>query len=190
MEWIEYSHPALLNSMLYTALSPFLWTIIARFEFHTKGISKMFFGHKRAAVGLFGAIIFTLNLVRGFAFHEAIENEPQMDIDSFALDVASYAFIIIGQFFVAASFYRLGIVGTYYGDYFGIALFDGPLKCFPFSVCNDPMYWGSTGTFFGYALLGRSPAGIFLTGWVAICYMIAVALESQMLQVIYPKKIE
>ena len=49
------------------------------------------------------------------------------------------------------SMYALGVTGTYLGDYFGI-LMDDMVTGFPFNVVPDPMYVGSTISFFAVAL--------------------------------------
>ena len=38
------------------------------------------------------------------------------------------------------------------GDYFGI-LMDEPVTGFPFSLTENPMYWGSSATYLGLALM-------------------------------------
>lgn len=58
---------------------------------------------------------------------------------------------IIGQTLVLASTYRLGITGTFLGDYFGI-LMDKRVEGFPFNVLENPMYSGSTLCFIASAL--------------------------------------
>lgn len=58
---------------------------------------------------------------------------------------------IPGQTFVLTSTYRLGITGTFLGDYFGI-LMDHRVEGFPFTVVRDPMYVGSTMCFAATAL--------------------------------------
>jgi hypothetical protein len=45
----------------------------------------------------------------------------------------------LGQLFVLSSFYRLGITGTFLGDYCGI-LMDERVTGFPFNVLDNPMY--------------------------------------------------
>lgn len=47
--------------------------------------------------------------------------------------------------------FRLGITGTYLGDYFGI-LMKERVTGFPFNVTDDPMYNGGSLLFLGYAL--------------------------------------
>lgn len=59
--------------------------------------------------------------------------------------------IAAGHVLVLSSIYKLGIIGTYLGDYFGI-LHPHKIVSFPFTVSSDPMYDGSTMIFAGYAL--------------------------------------
>lgn len=59
--------------------------------------------------------------------------------------------VAVGNVLVLSSMYRLGIAGTYLGDYFGITMRDR-VACFPFNVMEHPMYGGSSMIFFGYAL--------------------------------------
>ncbi len=82
----------------------------------------------------------------------ALEAQPTLDIlgrDEFRL-VALLSFII-GTILVLSSMYALGITGTYLGDYSGI-LMDKKVETFPFNVTDNPMYYGSTLSFFGTAL--------------------------------------
>uniref|UniRef100_A0A8C3D0G1 phosphatidyl-N-methylethanolamine N-methyltransferase n=1 Tax=Cairina moschata TaxID=8855 RepID=A0A8C3D0G1_CAIMO len=62
------------------------------------------------------------------------------------------------------------------GDYFGI-LMEAKVTSFPFSVLDNPMYWGSTAVYLGWSLMHASPAGLLLTAVVAISYTIAVLYE-------------
>lgn len=62
------------------------------------------------------------------------------------------------------------------GDYFGI-LMKERVTGFPFNVCDNPMYVGSTCTFLATALWYKSPAGVLLTGVVYIVYKIALSFE-------------
>lgn len=64
------------------------------------------------------------------------------------LSVALYA---VGLTLVASSYWRLGITGTYLGDYFGI-LMQERVVGFPFNVTNNPMYNGSVMLFVAHAL--------------------------------------
>lgn len=59
---------------------------------------------------------------------------------------------------------------------------------FPFNVCDAPMYYGSTMSFLGTALLYGKPAGILLTGWVLVVYLIALQYENPFTAAIYEKR--
>jgi len=88
------------------------------------------------------------------------------------LQYSAYALIALGAVLVAAAYYRLGIVGTYLGDYFGI-LMSERVTGFPFNVMEDPMYNGSTMIYLGDALLAKSVAGVLLSLVVYITYEVA-----------------
>lgn len=75
-----------------------------------------------------------------------------------------------------SSMYKLGVTGTYLGDYFGI-LMKSRVTSFPFNVMDNPMYNGSTMVFLGTALWYRSLAGVFLSVFVWILYQIALLFE-------------
>lgn len=82
----------------------------------------------------------------------------------------------MGNTLVLSSYYRLGLTGTFLGDYFGI-LMDEPVTGFPFNVTGAPMYWGSTMSFLGSAILYGRPAGAILTGLVFVVYWCALHFE-------------
>jgi phosphatidylethanolamine/phosphatidyl-N-methylethanolamine N-methyltransferase len=99
----------------------------------------------------------------------------------------AYALIASGNVLVISSTWALGITGTFLGDYFGI-LMDHIVTGFPFNVTDAPMYWGSTCSFLGTALLYGKPAGILLTTWVWLVYKIALAFENPFTAEIYAKR--
>ena len=72
--------------------------------------------------------------------------------------------------------WALGVTGTYLGDYFGI-LMNHKVEGFPFNVTGAPMYWGSTCSFLGWALVTGKLAGVLLTAEVFTAYLIALRLE-------------
>lgn len=82
--------------------------------------------------------------------------------------------------------WALGITGTYLGDYFGI-LMDDMVTGFPFNITDAPMYYGSTMSFLGTAILFGKPAGILLTAEVFIVYLIALRFEDPFTASIYAK---
>lgn len=72
--------------------------------------------------------------------------------------------------------YALGITGTYLGDYFGI-LMPTRVTSFPFNITDAPMYYGSTMSFLGTAVLYGRPAGVFLAAEVLVVYLVALHFE-------------
>ena len=72
--------------------------------------------------------------------------------------------------------WALGLTGTYLGDYFGI-LMDHRVTSFPFNLTGAPMYYGSTMSFLGTAMLYGKPAGILLTSEVLMVYLVALSFE-------------
>lgn len=74
------------------------------------------------------------------------------------------------------STWALGVTGTFLGDYFGI-LMDHRVEGFPFNVLRDPMYVGSTMCFAATALWFESPAGLLITLYVYIVYIVALRFE-------------
>ncbi|MCJ1328260.1 Phosphatidyl-N-methylethanolamine N-methyltransferase [Thelotrema lepadinum] len=83
--------------------------------------------------------------------------------------------------------WALGITGTYLGDYFGI-LMDDIVTTFPFNVTDAPMYYGSTMSFLGTAILYGKPAGILLTAEILVVYLVALSFEDPFTAGIYAKR--
>lgn len=72
--------------------------------------------------------------------------------------------------------WALGVTGTYLGDYFGI-LMDRVVTSFPFNVSEAPMYYGSTMSFLGVAIIYGKVAGVLLTVEVLGVYLVALRYE-------------
>ncbi len=99
----------------------------------------------------------------------------------------AYGLIASGNVLVLSSMWALGVTGTYLGDYFGI-LMDHRVTSFPFNVTDAPMYYGSTFSFLGTAILFGKPAGILLTAEVLLCYLVALKFEDPFTGEIYAKR--
>ena len=54
---------------------------------------------------------------------------------------------------------------------------DHRVEGFPFNVLTDPMYVGSAMTFVGTSLWYESPAGLLISVYVYIAYVIALRFE-------------
>ena len=112
-----------------------------------------------------------------FSYERALRAQPAHPLLQHpAVHLASYGLFLSGNVLVLSSMWALGLTGTYLGDYFGI-LMDAPVTSFPFNVTAAPMYHGSTLSFLGTALWSGKPAGLVLTGLVAVAYAVARTYE-------------
>jgi phosphatidylethanolamine/phosphatidyl-N-methylethanolamine N-methyltransferase len=156
MAWeaIDFGKASLWLAVFTVVLSPLYWTIVARNELHNRTLTT-FFGTKELGCTVFSLSVFVLGLIRDYAFNLAIKDQPRGP-EAFSLMALpefvafSYICTTIGSIFVGFSMYELGIHGTYYGDHFGIFKPQRVIQ-FPFNVCNNPMYIGSSMCFLGTA---------------------------------------
>lgn len=112
---------------------------------------------------------------RYIRYHNALADQPTHPIfDQYTVKISAALLFITGNVLVLSSMWALGVTGTYLGktskyffinflarfffliffgvgDYFGI-LMKERVTGFPFNVCDNPMYVGSTCTFLATAL--------------------------------------
>jgi methylene-fatty-acyl-phospholipid synthase len=118
----------------------------------------------------------------------ALSEQPSHPaLTSLYAQAAGYTLLVVGNVLVVSSTWRLGITGTFLGDYFGI-LMDEMVTGFPFNVTSAPMYWGSTMNFLGTALVYGKPAGLLLTAGVYLVYVVALRFEDPFTAGIYAKR--
>ena len=157
-------------------------------EYRTKFLTRIFGGNRQAACYALAATIFSLGLLRDFLYERALRDQPSHPaLEGPLVNYAAYALLAVGNLFVISSTWQLGITGTFLGDYFGI-LMDGIVTGFPFNITNAPMYYGSTMSFLGTALLYGKPAGILITLHVLVVYLIAIQFENPFTAGIYAKR--
>lgn len=161
---------------LGVAASPTIWNIVARNEYRNHTMERMFGGKQKGCYAL-AAWIFFSSLVRDHLFHKAVTANAHLVLTQDAgakkaLQVAGITSAAGGLVLVMSAYYRLGITGTYLGDYFGILMKERVVS-FPFSHFSDPMYLGSFLTFLGISLRENSAVGVGLSLWVKIVYDIS-----------------
>jgi phosphatidylethanolamine N-methyltransferase len=173
---------SILCSMAATAALPTWWNIVAQNEYKRHTMEKIFGKYPGAYV--LAALIFTFSLGRDWVFQYALRENSEWKIiqenpeDAFQTKFIESAFyggaalIAVGGFLVITSFLRLGVTGTYLGDYFGI-LMKARVTAFPFSHFDNPMYTGATMSFLGASLMANCVAGVFLTAWVFTVYNVS-----------------
>lgn len=121
--------------------------------------------------------IFLLGIFRDYLYEQALQEQPSIkDLDTLPVKVAAGVLFAAGNILVLSSMWALGVTGTYLGDYFGI-LMEDRVTSFPFNVTNNPMYYGSALSFLGTALWFAKPAGILVSGFVLMMYLIALRFE-------------
>jgi len=186
---INFNDPHLYYTCIIIILCPLIWNIIARLchIFIPKNTSKS----KRYIICYLLMIwIFSFSSYRDYLIRKIIQDQPKLIISeeyTKIIGLISIGLFILGQIFVLSSFYKLGITGTFLGDYCGI-LMDAPVTTFPFNILNNPMYIGSTLSFLALALYYISPVGILLTIEIYIVYQIALLFEESYTKWIYKQK--
>ena len=136
--------------------------------------------------------IFSFSSYRDYLIRQTIQQQPKLLVSGYyasTLPLLSILIFLLGQVFVLSSFYKLGITGTFLGDYCGI-LMSAPVTTFPFNVLNNPMYVGSTLSFLAMALYYSSPVGVLLAIEVYLVYQIAQLFEEPYTTRIYAQKNE
>ncbi|KAI4107984.1 MAG: hypothetical protein L6R37_001266 [Teloschistes peruensis] len=174
---MDFSQRSLYISALSIAFNPTFWNIVARREYHHKTLTHLFNNRSQLACYALALTIFSLGLFRDALFERALRHQPTHPLLTQPLvPYVAYTLLALGNILVLSSTWALGITGTYLGDYFGI-LMDEPVTRFPFNITGAPMYYGSTMSFVGTALLYGRPAGLVLAGEVLVVYLVALSYE-------------
>ncbi|KAI8385035.1 phospholipid methyltransferase-domain-containing protein [Radiomyces spectabilis] len=188
MTYIDASQPSLYISLASILFNPIFWNIAARSEYRSKILTKLAGGNPRLGCYGLAITIFSLGIIRDYLYKTALEHQPTSALLlSAPAQLLAAALFLTGNVLVLSSMWALGVTGTYLGDYFGI-LMDHRVTGFPFNVCDNPMYIGSTLSFLATALWYGSPAGLFLTNVVFILYKIALRYEEPFTAMIYSKR--
>lgn len=157
-------------------------------EYHNKILTRLFRGKAQTACYFLAATIFSLGIIRDLLYERALRHQPSHPLlDTAEASYIGYALLAFGNVLVLSSTWQLGITGTFLGDYFGI-LMDDIITGFPFNVTDAPMYYGSTISFLGSALVYGKPAGLLLTGVVLVVYLVALRFENPFTAGIYAKR--
>ncbi|CAK1546594.1 unnamed protein product [Leptosia nina] len=181
---IDFCEATYKVSLFFVLLNPVFWNIVSRLEYYTHLLTKIT-NNPKVGCYVLAVTIFSLCLIRSHYFVEAMAKQSSSEIlNNDFVKLFGIILMILGQILVVMSTYQLGIIGTYCGDYFGI-LMKKRVTEFPFNICNNPMYRGSTMSFLGYALLHAKPAGILTAYCVHMVYEIAIKVEEPFTMKIY-----
>ncbi|XP_045382813.1 phosphatidylethanolamine N-methyltransferase isoform X2 [Lemur catta] len=155
--YVDPSDSSFVAAILAIAFNPLYWNVVARWEHRTRKLSRAFHSPHLACYALGGSILL-LNLLRSHCFTQAMLHQPLAEgLDHPAAYGLGLALLGLGSMFVLSSFFALGFTGTFLGDYFGI-LKEARVTTFPFNILDNPMYWGSTANYLGWAI-ARQPHG-------------------------------
>lgn len=182
MRLIDLYQVDLWISVLSIVFNPIFWNIVARKEHSSRFLTNLFGGDPYRACYFLGAVIFFIGILRDHLYQRALLSQPTHDF----LDrpILARALFGLGSTLVGSSMWKLGVTGTYLGDYFGI-LMDEMVVGFPFNLTQSPMYDGSTLCFLASALHFKSPAGVLLTSLVYLVYQLALRFEDPFTSAIY-----
>lgn len=178
-----FDHHILL-AVVCILFSPLYWNVMARWEYNTRILSRTCRSPKLACIVL-AVTIFLLGVYRHWRFYDAMKSQARsLLMQQNGVLWTGHCLVLCGIMLVATSYWALGFYGTFLGDYFGI-LMPAKVTGFPFSVMNNPMYWGSTLNFLGASLVRASPAGILMSLLVAVVYKVAISYEEPFTNRIY-----
>lgn len=184
--YIVFNDWEFLSSLFMIIICPVTWNLVARWEFHTKIFSKLA-GDNRLAADIFAHILIEMGILRNYLFSRVIRHHTHFEVEgTLSMIVTAIALLMVGSGFALnfMAYYRLGIHGIYYADYFDV-LFPEMVTAFPYNVMNNPLYVGSTLLFVGNALFFRTPSGLLLGAVAWIMYKFASILENPMTELIY-----
>ncbi|KAJ7987686.1 hypothetical protein DPEC_G00329050 [Dallia pectoralis] len=186
-KYIDVYEPRFCVAVLAIIFNPFFWNVVARWEYRTRGLTRLFGGPYLACYSL-ATLIILLNVYRSHSMTVAMRAQARWEmLASSEVFYVGVAFVTIGSILVVTSFLALGFTGTFLGDYFGI-LMQEKVTGFPFNVTENPMYWGSTANYLGLALMNASPVGLVLTAVVVISYKVAIFFEGPFTEEIYRQR--
>ncbi|KAI8341552.1 phospholipid methyltransferase-domain-containing protein [Blakeslea trispora] len=186
--YIDFSQPSLWFAVAHILFNPIFWNTAARTEYRKKTLTKLAGGNPYLGTYGLAATIFTLGITRDYLYHQALANQPTHPFfEQEIVKISAFLLFITGNTLVLSSMWALGVTGTYLGDYFGI-LMKERVTGFPFNVCDNPMYIGSTCTFLATALWYQSPAGVAMTALVYVVYKVALTFEEPFTAMIYANK--
>ncbi|KAF8509120.1 phospholipid methyltransferase [Hysterangium stoloniferum] len=185
---VDWNQRSLYLSLASITFNPTWWNIVAQNEHKNRTITRILGGNPRLGCYLLAIAIFGLGIFRDSLYSRALLDQPTYSLLPAPYNkVVPIALFIIGQTLVITSTWALGITGTFLGDYFGI-LMDHRVEGFPFNVVENPMYIGSTLCFIGGALWYEKPAGLLISAYVYIVYVIALRFEGPFTSMIYANR--
>jgi methylene-fatty-acyl-phospholipid synthase len=188
---IDWNDPLVWLAAAHITFNPLYWNLSARLEYKTKAFSRVF-GSAKVGCYVLAITTFLIGLSRNFVVVVAVTRQLSLEAHLGETTVSMMKIvgtlcIIVGLTLAISSMVRLGVTGTYLGDYFGM-LKSSRVTEFPYNIVNNPMYVGSTIAFLGLAVRAISPIGFLLTVYIWLVYNIALFFEEPFTAKIYSSK--
>ncbi|CAH1800184.1 unnamed protein product [Owenia fusiformis] len=169
------------------ALSPTWWFVSARFEYHTRYITKLF-GNKYTACYVTGVITLALDCIRDWRYHILMAEQPKWAVlQNDTVEAIGNGLTIFGLVMVLSTWYQMGYTGILYGDYFDI-LKNERVTGFPYNVFNDPQYLAFNIVTFGTSVSHGSFIGLLLSIYHVFLMKTIAWLEDPFTSMIYEKR--
>ena len=175
-------------SVFYAVLSFVFWMIVPQLEYRFNLFSQCMDNDKTKVHDFFIYFLINNGAYRNLTFHNAVRANLAIDFGQYSLiiEIISLIAAILGFLLICSTYYRLGMRGIYFGDYFNFR-FTERITAFPYSHFDNPQYLGTTMLFTGYSLFYHSPAGLFLSVLNLLLYKIFAIMEFYELEKFYPK---
>ena len=166
-------------------LAPTVWNGLARVEYSTKILTKIFGSNVRGCYFLAGIITFFSRTRDIIFFLTVLQNKDQYYTSYYFNYLMGTLLFTIGVILVITSTKKLGFLCTHMGDHFVIFL-DEKVTTFPFNILNNPMYIGGAMSMFGTSIFFNSITGVGLATFAFIIYNLYSKLyEEQFTKKIY-----
>ncbi|KAJ7041139.1 phospholipid methyltransferase [Mycena alexandri] len=179
---VDWSQTSLYVSLFSIAASPLLWNLIGRNEYKNRTLTKLI--GARTACFILGVSIFLAGLLRDVLYRIALHDQPRYPLPYEIQAILAWIIFGAGNFLVVSAYFQLGFWGTFCGDYFSI-LQEKRVTGFPFSILDNPMYFGAEMCFVGAALWYERPAGLLVALYVHLTYAVALRFEGPFTAMVY-----
>ena len=126
-------------------------------------------------------------VIHTVTFQAALDSYPKIWLDNNFAYGLGLCCLTVAMVLVLSSYWRLGFFGTFYGDYFGLLMEGGLVTSFPYTVTDNPMYWGCVINYAGVALHSGSTIGFALV-LPLLVYRTTIFVEEPFIAMLYSAK--
>lgn len=118
-------------------LAATFWNIVARNE-HKRHTIERTVGSPYTGCYILAVTIFSLGILRDGIYHDALSHQPQLPVLGYGeFKLLALLLFVFGNTLVLSSMWKLGVTGTYLGDYFGILMDVRPLQYFAENLVTE-----------------------------------------------------